>query len=681
MTYIGIYLLWDFGLLREITEIYSPGDVFFLIITWIISTAFIAVVLSTALYALQRQAALTHESEKRYELVMEATNDGIFDWDLNKDEFYVNDQYLKMLGYAVDELPHTYSTFISLLHPDDMDKVQESTKILLGGTRQVGSVELRFKSKSGDWKWILSRGKAVEFDESGFPTRVVGTIVDIDERKKTEQALQASELMLNKTGEIAKVGGWEIDFENDKVYITEVTKHILETPEDYIPNLEEALSFYTPEYQQTAADAVQKMQEEGINYDLEVEVDTYKGNRKWVRVIGIPERKGDGAIRIWGTYQDITDLKEAREKLEEYSKKLEAMVEERTEKLAESEQRYRRLSDASQEAIFFYNEDGVVEINQAFTDLFGYEKAEVLGQDGLIFTADESKDFVRAQTQSRTSDDFEIVMQKKDGTKFPAWVVGRNLPFDGKMYRVVTVRDLTERREMQKQLLRAERLATLGKLAGSVGHELRNPLGAIRNAAYYLNLVAESDQPNVHETLEIISEEIDQANRIVKDLMDFTRAWSPSYEQVNINLYLTDFVYRQNHQNGITIETRFGRNIPIIHADTKQLEQIFEKVTHNAVQSMPNGGMLIIKTEMLGDGQIIISFQDTGVGIPENHYEKIFEPLFTTKARGIGLGLPLVKTLVEGHQGSVEVKSKVGDGSTFTIVLPIRGNGRSSTTV
>jgi PAS domain S-box-containing protein len=230
-----------------------------------------------------------------------------------------------------------------------------------------------------------------------------------------------------------------------------------------------------------------------------------------------------------------------------------------------------------------------------------------------------------------------------------------------------------ELRDAQEQLVRREKLAVLGQLAGGVGHELRNPLGAISNAAYFLNMVLEEPEPDVKETLDILEKEVKTSERIISSLLDFARAKPPTRRKVDINEVVQEALSRATVPGNVEVVSQLDEALPIILADPGQLAQVFGNIILNAIQAMPEGGRLLVKSEIPTPEWVAVSFADTGAGIPEENLGKLFEPLFTTKAKGIGLGLAVTKTLVEGHEGTIEVQSELGKGSTFTIRLPVDG--------
>jgi signal transduction histidine kinase len=228
-----------------------------------------------------------------------------------------------------------------------------------------------------------------------------------------------------------------------------------------------------------------------------------------------------------------------------------------------------------------------------------------------------------------------------------------------------------ELRDAQEQLICKEKLAVLGQLAGGVGHELRNPLAAIKNGAYFLNMVLEEPDAKVKETLEILQKEVATSERIIGNLLDFARAKPPTRRKVDIKYIVQEALSRTAVPENVEVESQLDGRLPTMLTDPDQLGQVFGNIILNAVQAMPEGGRLVVKSQVPSPEWVAVSFTDTGMGIPEENLGKLFEPLFTTKAKGTGLGLAVTKTLVEGHGGTIEVESEVGKGSTFTVRLPI----------
>ena len=235
-----------------------------------------------------------------------------------------------------------------------------------------------------------------------------------------------------------------------------------------------------------------------------------------------------------------------------------------------------------------------------------------------------------------------------------------------------------ELREAQEQLIRREKLAVLGQLAGGVGHELRNPLGVISNAIYFLQTILPDADETTREYLGIISSEVHTAEKIVSDLLDFSRTRLAEREETAVSDLITHVLERRPPPEDVEVTTQIPSHLPLVFVDPRQIGQVLGNLVTNGYQAMPDGGRLTITAALLEGGavrnpksEIRIQVSDTGCGIPEENLARLFEPLFTTRAKGIGLGLAVSKNLVEANGGSIEVESETGKGSTFTVKLPL----------
>jgi PAS domain S-box-containing protein len=225
-------------------------------------------------------------------------------------------------------------------------------------------------------------------------------------------------------------------------------------------------------------------------------------------------------------------------------------------------------------------------------------------------------------------------------------------------------------RQAQEKALRQERLAALGQLAGGVAHDLRNPLSVISSAVYYLKMVQSDAEDIVVEYLDMIDDEIRTADRIVTDLLDFARDKTVVPRAVDLDEVVAHVLDRMPSPQGISLAIQIPEHLPQVHVDSGHLKQILTNLITNAYQAMPEGGILSLRASTV-DRRVQLDVSDTGKGIPPENMDKIFAPLFTTKSRGIGLGLAICQKLIEANQGDISVTSEEGEGSTFTITLPI----------
>lgn len=242
---------------------------------------------------------------------------------------------------------------------------------------------------------------------------------------------------------------------------------------------------------------------------------------------------------------------------------------------------------------------------------------------------------------------------------------------------LVHIEDVTEKRSKEARLRRAESLAALTTLAAGVAHEIKNPLGSI---GIHLQLTQKEMAgkktvavEKVSRYLEVIQEEVDRLNRIVVDFLFTVRPMDTNLEIRDINQVVQevlDFVRFELEEASVTLSVRLARNIPSVRLDERYLKQALLNLINNAVSAMPGGGELEIQTMQKGE-EVLLTVRDTGVGITEEHIEKIFEPYFTTKDFGTGLGLTLVFKIIKEHLGEISVSSREGHGTSFILSFPL----------
>ena len=236
-----------------------------------------------------------------------------------------------------------------------------------------------------------------------------------------------------------------------------------------------------------------------------------------------------------------------------------------------------------------------------------------------------------------------------------------------------------ELEDMQEKLLRKEKLTAIGRLASSVGHELRNPLGSIKNVAFYLQNYADIDDPDAQEYLKTLNEEVLSAEKILSDLLNFSRTITLKKKKLHLKELINNSMKSLNIPENVSVISNIDDDFAKIEADPDKLKQVFQNLITNAYQAMPEGkeGKIEIKA-LHENGKAIITVSDNAKGMDEKTRKNIFEPLFTTKAKGIGLGMSIIKSIIEHHGGTIEVESEEGKGSKFTITLPREEENKSA---
>jgi PAS domain S-box-containing protein len=273
---------------------------------------------------LSLQAAALRESEERLTLVLKGSDDGFWDWDLRANRFTRSERWAAMLGYAPEEIRPDIEGGASLVHPDDRADYDAWQHRLNIGVTESYKIEYRMRTKSGEWRWILDRGKVVARAPDGTPLRMSGTHTDVTERKRTEETLlEQRELLartahlLEQTQAVAHIGGWEYDLRTHQLYWSDETFRIHETtPAGYQPTLDTAIEFYAPECRATMRAAIEQALKQGTPYDLEGSLITAQRRPIRVRSTGRAERHDGTIVKIYGAFQDITaeKLAEAEQK-------------------------------------------------------------------------------------------------------------------------------------------------------------------------------------------------------------------------------------------------------------------------------------------------------------------------------------------------------------------------------
>ncbi|MGA2361598.1 MAG: ATP-binding protein [Candidatus Aminicenantales bacterium] len=228
-----------------------------------------------------------------------------------------------------------------------------------------------------------------------------------------------------------------------------------------------------------------------------------------------------------------------------------------------------------------------------------------------------------------------------------------------------------EQRERFRRMIRADRLATIGELAAGAAHEIRNPLTAIKSSLQYLESRFQEEKEK--KLLAIALQETDRIDEILAALLSFSRPSDIKKEQVDLGVTLEEslaLISFQARSAGVEVETKFPAGPVFLNGDKSQVKQLFLNIFLNAIQAMEGGGKLVCEILPLANGKILTRIIDTGEGIPEENMDKIYDPFFTTKKGGTGLGLSICYSVVKSHQGEIEVRSRVGEGTTVLVTLP-----------
>ncbi len=363
------------------------------------------------------------------------------------------------------------------------------------------------------------------------------------------------------------------------------------------------------------------------------------------------------------------------------------------------------IVQSSNDAIISETLSGIITSwNPAAQRMYGYSAAEAVGQSICLIVpperTDELRNILQKVGRGEPLEHLETIRQRKDGTRFNVSVtispikdstgqiigasaIARDLSEHERLeatlreyeeYLLAQQRGETERVEaelalVRKQLVRQARFAAIGQISASIAHDLRNPLSAIRNAAYLLKRRTPATEPKLLHYLQIIDEEVASSEKIINDLMEMTSAKEPEKQAVDLENLVQDLCPRLALPTGVQCQWICTPSPFLVWADPNQLRQVFSNLLLNAAQAMKEQGIIEVRA-MRQDGWDVLTVSDTGPGIAPEHLDHIFEPLFTTKAKGVGLGLTICRQIVERHGGVIEALLPRGSGAIFCLRLP-----------
>jgi PAS domain S-box-containing protein len=622
------------------------------------------------------EEALRLSEEKANALVKYAPT-GIYEIDYRNPKFKnVNDAMCKILGYTREEL--LAMSPADVLDADSRLRFKERVMNLLAGKKIDDTVE--FKVKTKDERTIYAVLNVMFTYKDGKPDSAVVIAHDVTERKKAEEALRESEERYRHLVQYAPTAIYEIDFVgprftsvNDAMCVMSgYTREELlnKNPLDGLDRESQIL------FKQRLGKALAG---EKIDENVEYKAITKNGGQFWVTLnMKFITKNG----KIYGAQvvaHDVTERKKAEEALRQINEELEVRIHERTKEVLSERQRLYSILETLPAYVILLDKDYHVPFaNKVFRESFG----ESLGRRcyDYLFKLDSPCENCETYKVLKTNKPHHWEWTGPNGYDYDIY----DFPFveaDGSTLILEMGIDITERKkaeasaqESAKKLKDAERLAAIGATAGMVGHDIRNPLQAITSDVYLAKAELASipegeEKKNALESLDEIENNVIYINKIVADLQDYARTLKPVAKETNLTKLVEELLKKNGVPKNVKVQVKLQKDAGTVMADSDILKRVLGNLVTNAVQAMPEGGKLVIQAFKDG-ADSVITVEDSGVGIPEEARSKLFTPLFTTKSKGQGFGLAVVKRMTEALGGTVAFESAVGKGTKFIIRLP-----------
>jgi PAS domain S-box-containing protein len=587
---------------------------------------------------------------------------GYGDWSLDLYDRKIED----ITGYKLEDFLDRKVKWLDIVYDKDREIARNAVKQALK-TDKYYLAEYRIVKKSGELSWIKIRG-FVTTDSHGNFLSVRGVLNDVSLEKYGQLTFESESGGLAWTNSL-KDGIYIITKDHRIVFMNQT---LIDLVGDHIGEIcyEALFDRQTP-----CPWSIMNQVEEGDACFVQ-EYNLPK-TKKIFQVRSIPIKLEDGSIGKLGHLKDITETRKLELEIEEFAG------------------RQRAVQDAANRAalgIFILQDHEGLEArfryaNEAFSSITGFGPDELMRKSWADLVQpdnlQESMERYRLRQRGEILDQaYEIKMIRKDGT--PVTVHGSFAlsSHEGKGATIGFLRDITERKKGEKALWRSQRLASIGRLAAEIAHEINNPLTSVLTFSKLATGILQQEPfpeqrlSDLRNYISYLHSETERCANISRNLLDFSRQSEIEIRENDIHEILDKTLTILRHRAGldeIKIHTDYAAELPFLSCDFKRLQQAFVNLLWNAIEAMPEGGTLTVTSNFDREkDRIEIQVADTGVGIPEDDVERVFEPFFSSKAdgKGVGLGLSVAYGIIRQHQGEIYIHSKEGEGTRFSIQFP-----------
>ncbi len=612
---------------------------------------------------------------RRYKFALEASQIGIWDWDLKSNKVFFDKNWKGMLGYEENELANSLEEWDIRVHPDDKQKAIKD--IQSSHNKEIESYTNihRLKHKNGEWVWIYDKGKTY-FDENNQPSRMIGSHTNITQLKELELKLLEREQNLSFAQEIAHMGHWKYYLKKDEFFISNSLKKLLgleDKNNDF--NYDDFKNLIHPNdlenFIQMHKEALNSCERINLQYKLKkINSNKYIDINEYISCIRPANNRNEDRMYI-GVIQDITHLKNLENDLTLFS----------------------TIINNSPISIMITNPNGdIIYVNPHFTETSGYEKKEIIGKNPRILKSDDTseelyKNLWLTITNKKTWGGIfkNITKDKKE-----YWETALVIPIMNEKGEIINFlgikREITKEIFLKKQLEEKEELmlnqskhAAMGEMISMIAHQWRQPITTISMAANNILADIELDMLNNEEAKKFANEVSTQTQYLSNTIEDFRNFFKQDkdVETVDLKTIFNDtssIILASLKNNGIDFILNFDKTIQI-STYRRELVQVLINIIKNAKEALQEKDIKVKKIEIkivTVEDKISIEIIDNAGGIKDEIIDKIFEAYFTTKDQqnGTGLGLYMSKMIIEKHlKGKISVYN-TNEGATFKIILP-----------
>jgi PAS domain S-box-containing protein len=633
--------------------------------------------------------AALRQSEASLRLAMDTGRMALWSLDLVTDTIDRSPELNRLLGFppdaalCIEEIRARYA-------PGERERLQAAGREALARGERFIENEFRYLRPDGSERWLMLRAEA-QFDVEGKPVRAVGVLMDIDDRKRaelalkeSEEALRASEARLRLAVEAGRIGEWELDVASDTSVRALRHDQIFGYNEPVkVWGFETFIAHVLPEDREGVESAFKTAAEKGTGWNFECRIRRAgDGAIRWIAAHSVPQMDDSGRVRrMFGLVQDVTEQRQAQERLRQLNETLEAQVAERT---AERD----RIWVHSNDLMGVFGFDGRRRaINPAWSRILGFDEETLLNTPFNEITHPDDRASLALAVQRLARGEkivsFEDRLRDKDGQYHTISWTG--VPAGELFYAIG--RDVTEQRQAEEALRQAQKMEAVGQLTGGIAHDFNNMLAVVIGGLDLLQRRLARGETDVGRYIEAAMDGATRAASLTQRLLAFSRQQPLQPEPVTVNRIVSGMSELLTRTIGedILVETVLSAGLWKTNVDPSQLENTLLNLAVNARDAMPGGGKLTIETanahvddhyarefEIEPGQYVLICVTDTGTGMTPEVLAKAFEPFFTTKGvgKGTGLGLSQVFGFVRQSGGHVKIYSEPGHGTTVKIYLP-----------